>query len=39
MTVRPGGNGSLPAGASTGFCLPVNGGTAPLPQVGACTAS
>lgn len=40
MTMRPKGNGSPAAGASTGFGFTVmtNGGTAP-PSVGACTAS
>lgn len=39
MTMRPNGNGSPAAGASTGFGFTVmtNGGTAP-PSVGACTA-
>ncbi|WP_371238279.1 endo-1,4-beta-xylanase [Streptomyces pimonensis] len=39
MTVRSSWNGSLAAGASTSFGFTVNGGTAPPPQVGACTAS
>ncbi|WAX80333.1 endo-1,4-beta-xylanase [Streptomyces sp. KMM 9044] len=40
MTMRPNGNGSLAAGASTsfGFTVMTNGNTAP-PSVGACTAS
>ncbi|WP_030606742.1 endo-1,4-beta-xylanase [Streptomyces sclerotialus] len=40
MTMRPNGNGSLAAGASTsfGFTVMTNGNTAP-PTVGACTAS
>ncbi|MBB5128787.1 endo-1,4-beta-xylanase [Streptomyces griseoloalbus] len=39
MTVKPSWNGTLAAGASTSFGFTVNGGTAPPPQVGACTAS
>ncbi|MFE4047847.1 endo-1,4-beta-xylanase [Streptomyces sp. YIM B13518] len=39
MTVRSSWNGSLAAGASTGFGFTVNGGSTPPPQVGACTAS
>ncbi len=39
MTVRPSWNGSLAAGASTGFGFTVSGGASPPPQVGACTAS
>ncbi|MFD7705971.1 endo-1,4-beta-xylanase [Streptomyces sp. NPDC059785] len=40
MTMRPNGNGSLAAGASTsfGFTVMKNGSTA-VPSVGACTAS
>ncbi|MEY9488866.1 endo-1,4-beta-xylanase [Streptomyces calvus] len=39
MTVKSGWNGTLAAGASTSFGFTVNGGTAPPPQVGACTAA
>lgn len=40
MTMRPNGNGSLPAGGSTsfGFTVMTNGNTTP-PRAGACTAS
>ncbi|MFI8303073.1 endo-1,4-beta-xylanase [Streptomyces sp. NPDC085927] len=40
MTMRPSGNGSLAAGASTsfGFTVMTNGNTTP-PSVGTCTAS
>ncbi|MER5894529.1 endo-1,4-beta-xylanase [Streptomyces sp. NPDC001876] len=40
MTVRPSGNGSLAAGASTsfGFTVATNGNTS-APTVGSCTAS
>jgi endo-1,4-beta-xylanase len=40
MTMRPGGNGNLAAGASTtfGFTVMANGNWN-TPQLGACTAS
>lgn len=40
MTMKPNGNGSLAAGASTsfGFTVMKNGSTA-APAVGSCTAS
>lgn len=40
MTMRPNGNGSLPAGASTSFGFTVmRNGTGTAPLIGPCTAS